>query len=99
MCLPENHCMGTAFVCRFAFEGTIQAIYGYDRDPLDCEHETVEDLQKRMQMCVFQEPTQMIKELDVEDAKFYVDLIVMCAFFVILRVACYLVLRWRARVH
>lgn len=41
----------------------------------------------------------MIKELDVEDAKFYVDLIVMCVFFVVLRLGCYIVLRWRARVH
>jgi len=77
----------------------IQAIYGYDRDRLDCEHESEPDIQKQMQLCVFQEPTNMIKELDVEDAKFYVDLIVMCAFFVILRICCYVVLRWRARVH
>ena len=76
----------------------IQAIYGYDRDPLDCEHES-DDIQKQMQLCIFQEPTNMIKELDVEDAKFYVDLIVMCAFFVLLRICCYVVLRWRARVH
>jgi len=92
--------MGSMAVCvhRYAFEGVIQAIYGYDRDPLECEHES-DDIQKQMQMCIFQEPTNMIKELDVENAKFYVDLIVMCAFFVILRICCYVVLRWRARVH
>jgi len=85
-------------VDRFAFEGVIQAIYGYDRDPLECEHES-DDIQMQMQMCIFQEPSKMIKELDVENAKFYVDLIVLLAFFVLLRIVCYLVLRWRVRVH
>ena len=76
----------------------IQAIYGYDRDPLDCEHES-DNIEEQMQKCIFQEPTKMIEELDVENAKFYVDLIVLFAFFIILRLGCYAVLRWRARVH
>ncbi len=77
---------------RYSFEGVLQAIYGFDREPLECDTEAE-------RMCMFQNGEDILKELDVQDAKFYIDFIVLCSFFVFLRVACYLVLRWRVKVH
>jgi len=70
----------------------LQAIYGFDREPLNCEHEDV-------RQCVFNEPDDVLRKLDVKYARFYVDFIILCSFFVVLRAGCYLVLRWRVRVH
>ncbi|CAG5117563.1 unnamed protein product [Candidula unifasciata] len=72
---------------RYAFEGTLQAIYGLDRGNLHCDEN----------FCIFQQGTDVLEKLDVENAKFYIDFIVLCAFFVVLRGACYLVLRWRVK--
>ncbi|CAL1537189.1 unnamed protein product [Lymnaea stagnalis] len=72
---------------RYSFEGTLQAIYGSDRGDLDCDEN----------QCIFRQGTDVLKELDVEDAKFYIDFIVLCCFFVVLRAGCYLVLRWRVK--
>lgn len=72
---------------RYSFEGTLQAIYGLDRGELDCDENH----------CIFRDGTDVLKEMDVEDAKFYIDFIVLCAFFVVLRGGCYLVLRWRVK--
>jgi hypothetical protein len=77
---------------RFSFEGIVQTIYGNGRAMLDCE----EDLP---QLCIFSDPKVMLKELDVENAKSYLDLIILFAFFVILRCVSYLVLRHRVKVH
>ena len=79
-------------VCRYGFEGMLQAIYGFDREPLDCEHDDVKQ-------CLFRQPDDVLRKLDVEYAHFYVDFVILCSFFVVLRAGCYFVLRWRARVH
>ena len=78
---------------RYSFEGVLQAVYGGDRDPLACKEPTVRG------GCVFVEGSDVLKTLDVKDAKFYVDFIVLCVFFVVLRLGCYIVLRWRVKVH
>lgn len=72
---------------RYSFEGVLQAIYGFDRDTLECEK----------QPCYFSKPEEILQQMDVQDAKFYIDFIVLCAFFVILRIGCYFVLRWRVK--
>jgi hypothetical protein len=77
---------------RYSFEGVLQAIYGFDREPLACDE--VEE-----NRCIFREGDAVLKELDVEYAKFYLDFIILCSFFVILRTGCYFVLRWRVKVH
>jgi len=78
--------------CRYAFEGMLQAIYGFDREPLNCADQDA-------RRCIFHEPDAVLRELDVEYARFYVDFIILCSFFVVLRAGCYLVLRWRVKVH
>lgn len=85
-----------AFSClsgfRYSFEGVLQAIYGLDREPLDCSEDDP-------QACIFVDPKGMLRTMDVENAKFYIDFIVLAAFFVVLRIGCYFVLRWRVRVR
>ncbi|ESO83360.1 hypothetical protein LOTGIDRAFT_133605 [Lottia gigantea] len=72
---------------RYSFEGALQAIYGFDRGALDCDEK----------ICIFQKAADVLKELDVEHAEFWLDFIILCIFFVILRIGCYLVLRWKVK--
>ncbi|XP_061169827.1 E3 ubiquitin-protein ligase TTC3-like [Saccostrea echinata] len=72
---------------RYSFEGVLQAIYGFGRDTLECDK----------QPCYFSKPEEILEQMDVQNAKFYIDFIVLCAFFIILRVGCYFVLRWRVK--
>ncbi|XP_005103127.1 ATP-binding cassette sub-family G member 1 isoform X2 [Aplysia californica] len=72
---------------RYSFEGALQAIYGLDRGDLDCDENH----------CIFRQGEDVLRLMDVEDAKFHVDFIILCAFFVVLRLGCYFVLRWRVK--
>ncbi|XP_076438620.1 ATP-binding cassette sub-family G member 4-like isoform X2 [Babylonia areolata] len=72
---------------RYSFEGVLQAIYGRDRGELDCSE----------QQCIFTQASDVLEELDVQHAEFYLDFIILCIFFIILRIGCYLVLRWRVK--
>ncbi|CAC5396574.1 ABCG1 [Mytilus coruscus] len=74
---------------RYSFEGILHAIYGFDRENLDCSEDHV-------MKCQFNEPKDILEQWDVENV-FFVDFIVLCTFFVLLRVGCYFVLRWRVK--
>ncbi|XP_076111310.1 ATP-binding cassette sub-family G member 4-like isoform X2 [Mytilus galloprovincialis] len=74
---------------RYSFEGILHAIYGFDRENLDCSEDHI-------LKCQFNEPKDILEQWDVENV-FFVDFIVLCAFFVLLRVGCYFVLRWRVK--
>lgn len=82
-----RQCLKFVLFYRYGFEGVILTIYGMDRAKLQCNEET----------CTFQDPQQVLQQLDVEDAKLYIDFLVLGGFFVGLRLLAYLVLRYRVK--
>ncbi|KAI5627550.1 ATP-binding cassette sub-family G member 4 [Silurus asotus] len=72
---------------RYGFEGVILSIYGMNRTDLKCPGI----------VCEFQKPEKVLQLLDVDEAKLYVDFIVLGVFFLIFGFATYLMLRYKVK--
>ncbi|KAF3840733.1 hypothetical protein F7725_006595 [Dissostichus mawsoni] len=72
---------------RYGFEGVILSIYGMNRSELECPGV----------VCKFQKPEEVLQLLNVADAKLYVDFMMLGGFFLALRLATYLVLRYKVK--
>ena len=81
---------------RYSWEGTVVAIYGNKRGPLECKD-------KR---CIFENSKDVLDAMDVEEnalylegAKIYFDGVILLLFFIVLRLAAYLVLRYKVKTY
>jgi len=70
---------------RYGFEGTMQAIYGFEREKLTCGQA----------YCHFKYPIKFLEELALENATYWVDIVVLFGFFILLRFVGYFVLKFK----
>jgi len=77
---------------RYGFEGVLISIYGRNRSLLDCKAISGVECS---QACVFQNTTNILKEMDVKTDSVWVDLMVLTGFFIGLRIIAYAVLKVR----
>ncbi|XP_046387471.1 ATP-binding cassette sub-family G member 4-like [Ischnura elegans] len=72
---------------RYGFEGSMLAIYGYNRAKLKCSEA----------YCHYKSPTKFLEELDMANGEYWIDVVALGAFFLLLRCVAYLVLRFKLR--
>lgn len=72
---------------RYGFEGTALATYGYDRKILKC-YQTY---------CHFKKPSTTLRELDMVNASFSLDIVALIVIFFVLRVSAFVFLRWKLK--
>lgn len=72
---------------RFAFDGLVQAIYGFQREPLHCP--------SHINYCHFRVPSTMLEELRMAKSIFWIDVVVVLAWSVIIRIIVYISLKRR----
>lgn len=72
---------------RYGFEGTLLAIYGFDRPNLHCSEA----------YCHYKSPIKFLEEFDVRFSLYWVDFVVLFSFFIVLRLVAFLVLKWKLR--
>lgn len=70
---------------RYAFEGVMISIYGYNRERLDCS----------VAFCLYRTPTKFLEHLNMVDAEYWFDALALAVIFVVLRFVSYFVLRWK----
>ncbi|KAG5339095.1 ABCG1 protein, partial [Acromyrmex heyeri] len=70
---------------RFAFDGLIQAIYGFQREAIPCP--------SNIDYCHLRMPSLLLEELSMTKSIFWVDVIVLFAWFVVIRTVAYVTLK------
>ncbi|KAI3385581.1 hypothetical protein SNEBB_008557 [Seison nebaliae] len=69
---------------RFAFEGSLIAIYGYGRVRLGCEG-----------YCPFENAERILEMFEVNNVDYWRHFIILCSFYVGARMSVYFALRWK----
>jgi len=77
---------------RYSFEGVLQALYGFDRENLNCARDDPRE-------CLLMEPKVILKQFDVENGMFYLDVVLLVVFFFVFRFCSFLVLKWKVKVR
>ena len=72
---------------RYAFEGSMLAIYGNDRPPLTCSQP----------YCHYRYADKFLEQFDLGQSSYYLSVVGLLVFFVLIRVAGYVVLRFKLR--
>ena len=72
---------------RYAFEGSMVAVYGGQRPQLDCP----------VPFCHFRSGTKFLQQLDMADSSYLNAILALTISFVVIRLAAYLVLVFRIR--
>lgn len=71
----------------YSFEGSMLSLYGGDRPPLSCSYS----------YCHFRYPIKFLELFDLNNSSYYLSVLGMMANFFVIRVAGYLVLRFKLR--
>lgn len=79
---------------RYSFEGMLLALYGNNREDLECDEK---DQEKKVQCMHYQNPMNILDDMDVKGQEIYIDFLVLLAIFILLRLGAYIVLRWKLR--
>ncbi|CAN8000458.1 unnamed protein product, partial [Ixodes hexagonus] len=77
---------------RYAYEGSMRALYGYDRPELECLEDDAPTAP-----CIFLEPSQFLDFMGLHEMPVAVCVAALLAFIVVLQAATYLALRHRAK--
>lgn len=72
---------------RYGFEGSMLAIYDYNRAPLDCFES----------YCHFRFPQKFLEKFDMAHSSYFLCVIGMLVYFVVMRVAGYFLLRFKVK--
>nr|KAF7404466.1 hypothetical protein H0235_015160 [Vespula pensylvanica] len=70
---------------KYSFEGLIQSIYGYNREKLNISID--------LAYCLSQSPQIVFRELEMEDDKYWLNLLILITFFIFYRIVGYYVLK------
>jgi ATP-binding cassette subfamily G (WHITE) protein 1 len=72
---------------RYGFEGSMIAIYDYDRPPLECAQP----------YCYFRSPQKFLENFAMEQSSYLFCILGMLAYFIILRILGYFLLRYKLK--
>ncbi|KAJ8688399.1 hypothetical protein QAD02_024194 [Eretmocerus hayati] len=76
---------------RYGLEGYVNAIYGMMRPDLVCP-KTDDDID----FCITKRPSIFVKKyIGMEDDQFWTDITALCYILVVMRIACYVTMRWK----
>lgn len=88
--LPSTLYWGTYIsYLRYGLEGYVNAIYGLNRQPLECHNEDLD-------FCFYKDPRKFVKEIiAMRDDQFWNDIAALSFIVLMMRITAYYLLRWR----